>query len=401
MTRPRAALLMALFAASAALTTHTATGQPLSGETDRLIYRDRAKDGKLEVVVGELKESAAGVEVYGADKKLKQTISPADMVRIEYSNLKNVERDVYAQANQLDAGTDAAKAYAAFDNLVLKAGPAPDERTKRVLTFRKLITAVRANDAKSAADVETVKAAGDFASAAKAADDKYKAAAAILAKELADFSRKYAKNWECWPTARTACRLLAEIGKPDEAALLAKELGDNAALAPDLRTDARLIEVGYQLMTAGRGGASAALAEARKAEATMTDRQKEKVAILAEVLALPEPEVIDAKLTAEEAAARAAAAAKKVRDAVAKVEAAIGKAKDPTARAAGYNAIGEAFLRHGLPRDAMWAFLWVDVVYNQDKDEQLKALDRLVLVYKATGEEEREKLFRERLAKSR
>lgn len=381
MTRTRAALFAALFASAAALTVRTAPAQQ-PGETDRLVYRDRAKDGKLEAVVGELKESAAGVQVFGADKKLKQTVSPQDVVRIEYTALKNVERDAYAQANQLDAGPDAVKAAAAFADLVLKAGPNADARTKRVLAFRQLALAVRVNDA-------------------EADEAKFAAAAGPLADKLAAFARAHAKGWECWPTGRTACRLLVELGKPADAALLAKELGDNPDLAAELRADARLIEVGYQLMAPGRG-AVAALAEARKGEATMTDRQKEKVAIFAEVLALPEPEAVDAKLLPDEAAAKAAAAAKRIRDAVAKVEAGpVAKAKDATARAAGYNALGEVYLRHGLPRDAMWAYLWVDVVYNQDKDEQIKAVGRLVQVYKATGEEEREKLFRERLAKTR
>jgi hypothetical protein len=381
MTRLRAALLAVLCTATATLTVRTAPAQG-TGEADRLIYRDRAKDGKLESVVSELKESAAGVQVVGPDKKVKLTVSPADVVRIEYGALKNVDRDAYAAANQLDAGPDPAKAAAAFADLLLKAGPAADARTKRVLTFRQLMLAVRANDA----EID---------------DAKFAAAAAPLAAKLSAFSRTAAKSWECWPTARAACRLLVELRKPAEAALLAKELGDNADLAPDLRADARLMEVGYQFMAPGRGAAGA-LVEARKGEATLADRQKEKVAIFAEVLALPEPETVDAKLLPDEAAKAAAAAAKRIRDAVAKVETGvIAKAKDPTARAAGFNALGEVYLRHGLLRDAMWAFLWVDVVYNQDKDEQVKAITRLIQVYKATGEEERERQFRDRLVKNR
>lgn len=380
MTRIRAALLVALSAATAAVTVRTAPAQP-PGETDRLLYRDRAKDGKQVALVGELKESTAGVQVLGPDKMVTKTIPAADVIRIEYSALKNVARDAYGQANQLDGGSDAAKAAAAFADLILKAGPNPDPRTKRVLAFRRLMSAVRANDAEPD-------------------DAKFGAAATALATDLTKFAREYAKNWECWPTATTACRLLNELRKPAEAAQVAKELGDNPDLTPEMRADARLLEVGYQLMTDGRG-AAAALADVRKSEATLKPRQKDELAIYTAVLSLPAPEPVPPNLSPDEAAKAAAASGKKIRDAVASVEAVIGKAKDPAARAAGYNAIGETYLKYNLLRDAMWAYLWVDVVYNQDPAEHVKAVGRLVQIFKATGDEEREKVFHDRLMKAR
>lgn len=386
MTRLRAAALAGLTVALAALTLRTAPAQPAAAPADRLYFLDRAKDGKSEVVLAELKESAAGVQVIGLDKKLTQTVSPADVIRIEYSALKGVDKEAYAEANRLDAGPEAnpTKGAAAFAALLQKAGATADPQTKRALLFRQLMLAVRANDAESD-------------------DAKFAAAAAPLADQLTTFARAYPKHWECWPTARTAARLLVELRKPSEAAVRMRELSDNADLAAELRNDARLAEIGYLLMTPGRA-AQTALAEARKVEASMTERQKEEVAILVEVLALPEPEPVPANLPSEEAEAKAAAAAKKLREAVARMEAAngvIGKAKDGAARAAGYNALGEVYRRHGLGRDAMWSYLWVDVVYNQDRDEQVKALVRLVQWFKEKQEDEREKQFRDRLLKAR
>ena len=49
----------------------------------------------------------------------------------------------------------------------------------------------------------------------------------------------------------------------------------------------------------------------------------------------------------------------------------------------------------------MWALLWVEVVYNQDRDEVLKALTRLVTVFEAQGDEERAKAYREKLRRYR
>ena len=93
----------------------------------------------------------------------------------------------------------------------------------------------------------------------------------------------------------------------------------------------------------------------------------------------------------------------------AKIEALIAKSKDLAARGAGYSALGEVFVRHGLWRDAMWAFLWVDVVYNQDRDEQIKAVHRLVQIFTVLKEKEkvgdadkdRADLYRERLPRIR
>lgn len=384
MTRLRAATLAGLTAALAALTLAPVAAQP-AAESDRIFYIDRAKDGKAEVLLAELKESAAGVQVTVAGKKTPLTVSPADILRIEYTSLKNVDKNDYAEANRLDAtGTEPGKASAAFAALLTKAGPTADAKTKRVLAFRQLMTAVKANEA-------------------EADDAKFAAAAAPLADQLATFARTYPKGWEVWPVTRAAARLAVELRKPADAAARMRELSDNADLAADLRAEARLAEVGYLLMTPGRA-AQSAFAEARKGDGSMTDRQKEKVAILADVFALPDPEPIPPNLPAEEADAKAAAAAKKLRDAVAKLEAAtgsIGRAKDGAARAVGYNALGEIFLRHNMPRDAMWAYLWADVVYNQDKDEQIKALVRLVQLCQATKDDERAKQFRDRLLKAR
>ena len=76
-------------------------------------------------------------------------------------------------------------------------------------------------------------------------------------------------------------------------------------------------------------------------------------------------------------------------------------------RGAGYSALGEVYVRHGLWREAMWAYLWVDVVYNQDRDEQVKAVSRLVQIFgvlkekSGDGEKDRAETFRDRLPRIR
>ena len=70
-------------------------------------------------------------------------------------------------------------------------------------------------------------------------------------------------------------------------------------------------------------------------------------------------------------------------------------------RATAFSALGELYLIANKPREAMWEFLWVETVYNADKDEALKAMCRLVEVFKAQMDEERPKAYRERIRRFR
>jgi tetratricopeptide (TPR) repeat protein len=47
---------------------------------------------------------------------------------------------------------------------------------------------------------------------------------------------------------------------------------------------------------------------------------------------------------------------------------------DGATRGMVYNALGDIARQRGKPEDAFWDYLWVDVVYNQDRHEQAKAL---------------------------
>jgi hypothetical protein len=79
------------------------------------------------------------------------------------------------------------------------------------------------------------------------------------------------------------------------------------------------------------------------------------------------------------------------------VEDVIAKAADPGVRAVAHNALGEYYLTHNRPRDAMWQFLWVETVYNQDRDEVVKAVGRLAAVFDKLGDKDRAEAYREKL----
>jgi hypothetical protein len=77
------------------------------------------------------------------------------------------------------------------------------------------------------------------------------------------------------------------------------------------------------------------------------------------------------------------------------------KTKDPTVHATGFALRGELYLAAGKPRDAMWEFLWVETVMNQDRDEVFKALVRLADIFEAEPNEEKGRFYRDKIKRFR
>ncbi|MEZ6143777.1 MAG: hypothetical protein R3B84_24695 [Zavarzinella sp.] len=87
--------------------------------------------------------------------------------------------------------------------------------------------------------------------------------------------------------------------------------------------------------------------------------------------------------------------------AIARINAAIAKTQDKGLRGLGYNVIGDSYKAMGRNRDAMWSYLWVDVVYNQDSSEHSKALSRLISIFEQDNDTAKVQLFREKLQRVR
>jgi TolA-binding protein len=67
----------------------------------------------------------------------------------------------------------------------------------------------------------------------------------------------------------------------------------------------------------------------------------------------------------------------------------LAQAKDPGVKAVAYNTLGYCYFLADQMKDACWAFLWVDVVFNQDKAEHAKALYYLNQVFARLNQPER------------
>lgn len=330
------------------------------GQTkDRVYFRDRAAD-KVTDLEGDVVETASGVKFTGADKK-ERVIPAFDLVRIEYGTLDPVLKQAAAQQEN---EKDATKPLAYYAGKIKELATA-NEKTKRFLQFREAYWAAKVADAKTAD--------ADFAADGKKAVDK-----------LLAFVKANRKTWEQWQLARTAARIAGETGDWKGADDALKELAGVADAPADLKADLKLMRVGYLLRGGNYPEATALVGELEKE----TGAARERAAIYKEALA-----VLPAKDGADPKAA------------VGKIDALIAKAKDPAVWATGYAALGEVYLAHKLPRDAMWSYLWVDTVYTQDKDERVRALHRLIELFdegrEKDGEKNRSDQFRDKLPKVR
>ncbi len=337
---------------------------PAVAQKDRVYFRDRVAN-KDDTQDGDVTETAAGVKV--ALPAGKERIIPvADLYRVETTALDPTPGRIPVQQAETKGATNPADALK-FYTEALKGAGAGNEKAKRFLLYREAYW--QGVVAGAAADK-------DFPDEAKKAVDKMSA-----------FVKAYPAAWEQWPMARSAARYAAELKDWKTADAMTTAAATPTDLPAELKLDAKLARIGYAVRAADYPGAKAALAEAEGDKAA-TGGLKDRIGIYKEALAV---------LPAKKGTAPT--------DTVAKIEKLIAGSKDPVARAVGYGVLGEVYLAHELPRQAQWSYLWVDVVYPNDKDEHVMALTRLVQVFSESDAKNEDKSqadrFRERLQKVR
>ena len=328
---------------------------------DRVTFRDRNADGRIVSESGEVKETPKGVEIISGGKS--KTVFANDVLKVEPSALPGVNMAEVLAVRGLEEGKDPSKAFNDYANLVKKAGPNAPERTKRYLTFREAVFATKIADQKTGDDFNT--------EATKAFD------------KLSAFAQLNRKSWEVWPTLRTAARIQAELGDYAKAATVLRSLATVAELPKELKYEAILAEAGMQFRAGQQTANEGILSPLEKDKDFPTGPLKERLTVLRAASKIPAP---GTTLPA---------------DLVAKLQEAIDQAKDPVAKAVGYSFLGEAQLAYGQNREAMWSFLWVDVVFNQDKDEQILAVRRLIMIFEKQGDKDRADQFRDKLPRIR
>lgn len=380
MNRPATRGLCLFVLTAAAVSVASAQNLP-----DTIDVRSR-KDGTVKAQRGQLKITPAGFQVFTGDKldKANEPFAPDDLVRVTAGELEGIKLDAL---NAAKAKEDAAlrpkddkkaggtAAEAAADYRKLAATPGLKDRSKRYLDYKVVSLTQRTVD-----EMEPGDPSGDDG---KKARDAWGKAADKSIADWKDFVAAYSPagkfGWEVWPAVRAQTRLQIERGRYDDAATAWANLKKVPDLPADAKLDAALQEIDLRVRAKEYSTAVTLAADPELQKAT--GARKERLGMY-------------------DLAAKAGAAGKHL-EGVEQLRAAMEKTKDPAAHAAGFAMRGELYLAAGKPRDAMWEFLWVETVMNQDRDEVFKALVRLADLFDAEPNEEKARQYRDKIRRFR
>lgn len=360
MLRQAARGLLAL--AAITLLVETSIGQPPAATPDKITVRN--KDGTTKNYDGNLQFTPAGLQIVSPEKKALLVVAPGDILKVVPGEMPGIDRGVLLgliSTEDKKTKADYTAARLGYQDMKKKAVTAP-ERAKRFLDFKLAQLTNRIAD-------ETGR------------DEKWSDVAGEAAKGWTEFIAEYKSGWEVWPAARSASRLYAEMNKFDDVArtwnrLTKKEVG----LPADLLLEAQMQEIDANIRSK-TGAATAQVAADALEKAAPAGTNKDKLAIYS--------------LAAKAIAGGDAASGVKG------IEEKINATKDATTRGVGYGMLGELYMAAGRPRDAMWAYMWVETVYNADKDEAFKAMCRLVEVFQAQMDDDRVRLYHDKLRRAR
>jgi hypothetical protein len=325
---------------------------------DSVTVRDR-KDGTTKTYTGTLRVGPTGFEIVNAEKKTIANINPDDITKMLIGDLPGVDRTQIQAANSKEEKKEWSAARDIYAEQLKKA--VGQERSKRFLEFKKVLMTNRIVDETDA-------------------DKGWKEKADECIKDWNSFllAPDTKLGWEQWPAVRAMTRLQIERGKYEDAATAWGRVSGNTNMPPAARTEASLQEI--DSLVRGKSYSAAATTAAEQIK-TAAGAKKDRLVIY-------------------EIAARAGADGK-MQDGIDKIKAEMNKTKDASVHAAGFSMMGELYFANGKPRDAMWMFLWVETVVNQDKDDAFKAISRLAEVFEAQMDEEQATKYRDKLKRFR
>jgi tetratricopeptide (TPR) repeat protein len=213
--------------------------------------------------------------------------------------------------------------------------------------------------------------------AAQAESDPALAGAALT--RLSQFCRDHKSSWQSSRAADALVALYLQKGDWEGA----KRTNDDLANTPGLDDSTR---ADYGMKSAR------ILIKAKQLPAAQT--------ILAEVAKRVPPDS-PAGLRSQVLSAECQAASGDVAQAAQaaeRLESLIDRLSDPEIKAAAYNALGDCHRLADRSRDALWVYLWVDVVYYQNRHEHARALYHLIQIFKDRKDDKRVQQFYEKLA---
>jgi tetratricopeptide (TPR) repeat protein len=213
---------------------------------------------------------------------------------------------------------------------------------------------------------------------ARQAEDDPEAVEPAL-KELTQFKDEYPNSWQILRVAR----LLGDLQLRNNDLAAAEKTYSDLARSPDLPKDVRR-EVDLQL--------AQLLIEGRK-----YDEAEQKLKSLGVAPTDPLADHVEVYL----ALCTGVRDKAKLPAVIAQIEATIEKAKDPKLKAVAYNALGDCYRLNGQLKDAVWEYLHVDMVYNQDRRQRTRALEQLAKLFDELKDEKHAQEYRDKLKKEK
>ena len=327
---------------------------------DIVTYRDRtAKPEKVATVSGTITDETVNNIKIKPNVGPEKEISAADVIEIvytvpgamlfEYQNARNAE----GRRSTPDGKKAIVDALAGYRKVLATLKDEKTNKLQRQLHY-KIATLV-------AAQAETK-------------EDKLAAA-----EELDKFRKANPNSWQLVSVVRQLAALWIENGKSEEAAKAFDELAKVSNLSKEVKQEVELSVIDV-LMQAEKFQEAESKISAALGTLPPTDPQAQRLKIYQIGCQVKQADL------------------EKV---LPQLNDIIDKTPDPTLKALAYNTRGDCQFAKGQKKDAMWSYLWVDVVYNQDKSEHLKAMERLVKVFKDFNDEDHARKYEDKLARSR
>lgn len=315
-----------------------AAGSPARAQ-DKVRYYDRAK--KMEVTVDRvtIQEETPSQIAFKVGARTEKVPS-ADVLEVTYKIPVTLSAEYRKPGNKEDKARQAA------------AEGKEDERKKlteeTVKEYEELLP--KLNEVKSAQRNAQYKLVQFVAWAAE--DDPTQVKPAITAGQK--FLKDHTDGWQVVSVAKLVARLQASSGDLAEAQKTYAWLADQP-VAPEIKQECDLLVVKALIDNNKHADAEAKLKELKKS-LPPDDPQAQRVQVYL---------------------AGCEAARGNAQDAEKQLQDIIQKSSDADVKALAYNTLGDCLRKTNTPEaldNAMWNYLWVDVLYNQDKQEHAHAL---------------------------
>jgi tetratricopeptide (TPR) repeat protein len=205
-------------------------------------------------------------------------------------------------------------------------------------------------------------------------------------KLLRDWAKKHPTGWEIGNVYQTLGRMQIDSGDYEGGADTYSRLAKLDGLSDEVRQDAKLLAIQARIQGGKFDEARVEIADLQR------DLPKGSRFLARASVAEAECLVAEGKKNPD-----AATRAKLFDKSIGLVQGVIKGSNDRYVKAVGHNTLGFCYLEQGKPKDAMWEFLWVDVVYNQDRVQHAKALYYLWQIFNQEGDAPRSQECREAL----